>query len=229
MKALNHCNRQIMLAGICLLPLTGFAADASDELSYGYVELDYINFDVDQPNEDNIFSGDFDNGGGYGVSLSIPLGEAFFAYADYSDTEADFTFIDNNDVLIPGDTEMKRFNLGLGFIAPMSDRTHLVFSGGYSDIDYGSFSFGASADDDSFDDLNEDPSDGYTVDVKLRSQLSQMIEGSIGARYTDIEDADGLSVIGNLMFEFSPNWGLNLSLDAGDELMTYGAGVRYSF
>jgi hypothetical protein len=237
MKSFNPHSPKLLALSLCLIPLTGFAADANDELSYGYVELDYINLDIDQEDENlNIFKNDFDNGGGYGVSASFPINESLFIFGDYSDTEADFGFSDNTGRFIPSDTDIKRFNLGIGFAMPMNDTSDLVFSGAYSDMDYGDFNFGAADDDfdvddidDAFDDLNEDPSDGYFVDAKFRTQLSQVLEGSIGARYTDIESAEGVSVIGNLMYEFAPNWGVNFSLDAGDDLTTWGAGIRYIF
>jgi hypothetical protein len=116
----------------------------------------------------------------------------------------------------------------VGFHAPLSGATDIVVSGGYADIDYDEFNLGASSSI-SLDDLDDDPSDGFLADVKLRSQLTPMLEGAIGARYTDIEDADGLSLIGNLMFEINQTWGLNLSVDAGDDLVTWAAGVRASF
>jgi hypothetical protein len=235
MKPLNPHAPKLLALGLCLLPLTGLAADANDELSYGYVELDYINLDIDQEDENlNVFKNDFDNGGGYGVSASFPINDALFIFADYSDTEADFTFSDNSGVLFPSDTDVKRFNIGLGFVMPMNDTSDLVISGAYSDIDYDDFNFGAADDDfdeidDAFDDLNEDPSDGYFVDAKFRSQFAPAWEGALGVRYTDIEDAEGFSLIGNVMYEFGPNWGLNLSVDAGDDLITWGAGVRFIF
>lgn len=227
MNILNSHMHKLLALGVCLIPVSAFAQDGGD-LSYTYVELDYINLDVDQPGEDEILRDDFDNGGGYGLSGSFALNENFFIYGDYSETEADFGFVDNSGAVIPGDTDVVVFKLGAGFIMPMNDSTDLVFSGGYSDIDFDSFNLGASGEDD-LGDLDDDPSDGYTVDVKLRSQLSQALEGSIGARYTDIESVDGFSVIGNLMYEVSQNWGVNLSLDAGDELMVWGVGARYSF
>jgi len=235
MKPFNPHTPKLLALSLCLLPMTGFAADANDELSYGYVEADYMNLDIDQEDENlNVFKNDFDNGGGYGVSASFPINDALFIFGDYSDTESDFTFSDNAGVFVPSDTDIKRLNLGLGFVMPMSDISDFVVSGAYSDIDYGDFNVGADSDDiddldDALDDLNEDPSDGYFVDAKLRSQFAQQWEGSIGARYTDIEDAEGFSLIGNVMYEFAPNWGLNLSLDAGDELVTWGAGIRFIF
>lgn len=232
MKFFNPTTRNLklglMIAGASALSATAFAADNTDALSYGYIEGDYINLDIDQPGENNIFDGDFDNGGGFGVSASLPLGESLFVFGDYSNTESDFSFVDNAGLGISGDTELKRLNLGLGFAMPMSDRTDMVLSGAYVDLDYGDFNFGASRST-RLSDLDDDPSDGYMVDARLRSQLTPNMEGSIGARYTDIESADGISIIANVMWELAPNWGLNLMVDAGDELVTYGAGLRFTF
>jgi hypothetical protein len=237
MKPINPHTPKFLAVGLCLIPLTGLAADANDELSYGYVEADYINLDIDQEDENlNIFKNDFDNGGGYGVSASFPINDAFFIFGDYSDTEADFTFSDDTGTIVPSDTDIKRFSVGAGFVMPMNDTSDIVLSGAYSDLDYGDFDLGAAEDDfdiedldDAFDDLNEDPSDGYFLDARLRSQFAPAWEGSVGLRYTDIEDADGFSVVGNVMYEFGPNWGANLYIDAGDELITWGAGVRFIF
>jgi hypothetical protein len=238
MKPLNPHTPKLLALGLCLIPLTGLAADANDELSYRYVEVDYINLDIDQEDENlNIFKNDFDNGGGYGLSASFPINESLFIFGDYSDTEADFTFSDDTGLVFPSDTDIKRFNVGLGFVMPMNDTSDIVLSGAYSDLDYGDFDLVGAEDelgdldelDDAFDDLNEDPSDGYFVDAKFRSQFAPAWEGALGLRYTDIEDADGFSVIGNVMYEFNPNWGVNLYLDAGDELVTWGAGVRFIF
>jgi hypothetical protein len=229
MKSTNSYHRKLLAAAVCLLPITAFAADNTSDLSYGYIEADYINLDVDQPGEGNAFDGDWDNGDGFGVSASFPIGEKFFLFGDYSETDSDFSFIDNTNRFIPGNVDIKRLNLGAGIAMPMSERSDLVISGGYADIDFGSFGFGANPDNDSIDDLNEDPSDGFIADVRLRSQWTQAIEGSIGARYTDLEATDGISLVGNVLFELSPNWGINLQVDAGDELITYGAGVRMTF
>lgn len=204
------------------------AANAADGLNYGFVEADYINLDVDQPNENSVLREDFDNGGGWGVNLSLPLSEMLFLYGAYSDTESDFTFRDNTNAIVPGDTRILKFNLGLGLALAMSDSSDLVFTGGYSDIDYDDFRFGATSDAD-VNDLRDDPSDGYTVDAYLRSQLTSRMETLVGARYTDIESIDGFSFIGSVLFELTPNWGLSVNVDAGDALVTWGAGLRYSF
>jgi hypothetical protein len=158
----------------------------------------------------------------------MPVGANFFIFGDYTDTESDFSFVDNTGLFVPGDTDVKRLNLGGGFFTGLSAQTDLVVSAAYTDIDYDDFDIGASPSL-SLNNLFDDPSDGFMADIRLRSQLSQALEGGIGVRYTDIESIDGLSLIGNLLWEFTPNWGLNVSLDAGDDLMTWGAGVRYTF
>lgn len=228
MKSMTPFQRKILVAAVCTMPLTGFAADAGDNLSYAYIEVGYINLDIDQPGEGNIFEGDFDNGGGYGISGSLPLSEQFFLFADWTETESDFGFVDNVGLYIPGDVDIKRLNLGAGFVMPLSTGADIVIRGAYTDIDYNSFNFGATSSN-SLNDLDDDPSDGWMADIAWRAQWTQAIEGSVGVRYTDIESVDNVSFIGNILFELSPNWGINLQVDAGDDLVTWGAGVRMTF
>jgi hypothetical protein len=224
MKRLN-LKLALALTGAGLVPAVGFAAEG---LSYTYGELDYINLDVDQPGEDIFPREDFDNGDGYKIDASIALGERFFIYGNYADTTADFNYRDQNNVLLPADTDIIKAGLGVGAILPMNTNTDFVVSGGYLDVDFDKFRLGATGNP-SLNDLGDDSSDGFSIDGLLRSQLTPKLEGSIGGRYIDVQSIDGFSVIANLMYEFTPNWGLNLSADAGSDLVTWAAGVRYSF
>ncbi|HWK55626.1 MAG TPA: hypothetical protein VNR18_14710 [Hyphomicrobiales bacterium] len=215
--------KQLTLSSLAALAALGAlvpaASQAAEGLSYGYAEVDYVNLDVD----------DFDNGDGYKLDFSVPLGERFFLYGNYSETEADFSYRSNLDgVLLPGNTDVIKFGVGLGFIMPMNTSTDFVVSGGYADIDFDDFHLGSSSDITSHN-LRNDPSDGYTVDAYFRSQLSPSVEGSLGGRYTDIEGYDGFSLVANVMYELNQNWGINLSADAGSDLVSWAAGVRYSF
>lgn len=201
---------------------------ASDKLNYSYIEADYINLDIDDIGDNSGILDDFDDGSGYALRGSVALNDRWFAFSEFSQTDADATFFDDQDMLVPADTEVKRFNIGLGLTTPMSDRTDIVVRGAYSDIDFDDFDFGAS-DSLSPNDLTEDPSDGFFVDAGLRSQLTDRLEGGIAARYTNVESVDGLSIIGNILYEVTPNWGVNLEVSAGDELSTWMLGMRYSF
>lgn len=220
---------QSVLAATLLTPVAAMAADGSSPLSYSWLELDYVNLDIDGVGGGNNIVDDFDNGGGFGVKGSLALGTNWFIFANYSDTEADVNFINDQKQFVPAETDIKKVDLGFGFHSPLSDMTDLVFSAAYSDVDRDKFSFGASSKDDSLDDLNDDSSDGYFADIAIRSQLTRSIEGSIGARYTDFNKVDGVSIIGNLLFEITPSFGINIGVDAGDELSVWNAGVRFNF
>ncbi len=240
---LNTKTRKALIAGVAsaaLLPMAAMAQNSG--LSYTWVELDYLNLDIDGVGDDGDFEDDFNNGDGVAIrgSYAMPfITPGLFVQGSYSitDAEASFQGTDENDtaVTITENEDVKRLDLQVGYALPLQLQslpdTHLVTRVGYVDVDYGDFDFGRGGDDDqgSFRNLDEDNSDGFTLDASLRSQLLPKLEGSLGVRYTDIEDADGASVIGNVMYEITPNWGLNAEVDAGDELGTYLFGGRYSF
>lgn len=144
--------------------------------------------------------------------------------------DADVTFVSNGGFQRTGE-DVKRFDIGLGWAMPLNlqmfQQSDFVASAAYSDIDYGDFDFGASGDS-SLGDLDDDSSDGYFIDARLRAQLVEWAEASAGARYTDLEDAEDLSLIGNVLFEINQNLGINLEVNAGDDLSEYCVGVRYS-
>jgi hypothetical protein len=215
-----------LLALTLLLPCGAWAAEG---LSYTYAEVDYVNLDVDAFGDSGDFVDDFDNGGGFALRGSFAINSALFVFADFSETDADTNFVNDQGLRVPANQDVERLNVGIGLALPVAERADLVARAAYADIDFGDFAFGASAQDDDVDDLNEDSSDGYFADASLRAQLTERLEGSVGARYTDVESVDNVSLIGNVMFELTQNLGINLEVDAGDELLTYYIGARYSF
>lgn len=210
------------------LPFTlPLVAAAQEDLSYSYLEGDYVSLDIDGIDEQGDVIADIDDGNGFGVRSSLALGANFFVFADYSETNSDVTFNPGSGIL-PQDTDINRLNAGAGFRMPLMDRTDLVFRGAYTDIDLGDFDLGGSSDPD-VEDLNDDSSDGWFADAGLRSQLFQSFEGMAAVRYTDIEETDQFSLVGEGLFELNQNLGLSIGFEAGDELTTYYAGVRLSF
>ena len=216
---------QKYIIAICAIsPISAFAAD---DLSYTYLEADYINLDIDDFGDDGSALDDFDNGNGYGFRGSLGFDNNWFIFANYTVTDADITFFDDLNMLQPGNADVKKLDLGAGIALPVNDMSDVVLRGAYTDTDIGDFDFGATSSS-SLDDLNDDTSDGFYVDASWRGQLSQTVELSLGGRYTEIEGIDGLSFIGTLLFELNDNLGIALSVDAGDELGIYSAGLRWS-
>lgn len=198
---------------------------ASEELDYSYIQLDVVGRDIDAFDEDADLIEDFDDGGGASLRASYAFNENVFVFGGYSETESDVSFSTDDVFPLPDNTDIKRLDLGVGLARELNARLDFVGRLGYSDIDFGEFDVGAGSD---VQDLDEDSSDGFFVDAGVRSQLLDNLEGSIGVRYLDIETIDNTSLIGSLLFELSPSWDLDLSIDAGDELSTYMLGVRFS-
>ena len=227
MKLTSNKMNFIGMLGFGIAALS-FSASAEQELSYSYLELDYINLDIDEVGDSGDALDDLDNGDGWGVRGSYALSPNWFAFANYSVTQSDTSFTDDQNQSFNSDTDINRLDIGAGYHTPINTRTDVVYRLAYTDYDTDGFNFGASSSI-ALNDLNDDNSDGYYADVSLRSQLGDKLEGSAGLRYTDVENNDDLGIIGNLMYEFSPALGLNFGMEAGDNITQILIGLRYSF
>lgn len=225
------------LAGFITVPATSLAAD---DVSYTFAEIDYLVQDIDRFEDEDAFDNileDFDDGDGYQVGGSFQFLDSWFAFGSYSNTQADFTFVNDTDMTIPSDEDIKTLRLGVGYFMPMTNNMDFVATGSYVDVDYGDFNLGAAesdldewdAVDDALDDLDEDSSDGYSLDAGVRAQVVEWMELGGGLRYTDLDSGDDFSVFANALFELNQNMGINLSADFGDEISTYALGFRYSW
>lgn len=224
------------LAGLMLLPATSFAAK---DLSYSYVELDYIVENVDLYGDNEAFTNvvqDVDDGRGFGLTGSFAFTRNMFVFGKYSNTEADFTYINDAGMAVPEGEDIKTMKLGLGYFAPLTREMDFVARLAYMDVDYGELQFGERDNDvqefdeidNAFRDLTNDSSDGYTIDVGVRSQVVEWLEAGGGIRYTDLDSGDDIGIFGNLLFEINPNMGVNLAVDLGDNLSSYSLGLRLS-
>jgi hypothetical protein len=206
-------------------------AMGAEDLDYSYIELQGVVIDIDDFQDDTSdLSERYDDGGGFALEGSFGVTDLIFLFGRYSDTNSDAT-VETDDIFVPGDRDVTRLDLGVGFSVEMSDSTDFVSRVAYTDIDIGEFEAGVSSD---LDTLDEDTSDGFTVDAGLRSQLTDRIEGSIGLRYLTIDsdtparDDDNTSIYGSLLFELSDDWDINLGADVGDTVRYYSIGVRFS-
>lgn len=203
-------------------------ASATEGLDYTFAQLEYIVQDVDVFDDDD-FIEDFDDGNGLALRGSLEISPRMFLFGEYARTESDVEFGGANIPTIPADEDVQRLNAGVGTHIEIADRTDFVGRLAYTDIDYGDFDIGGTDIGDDFDvsDIGDDESDGFFVDAGVRSQVTDRLDGSIGARYTDIENGGDVGLIANLMYELSDSWSVNLSVDAGDELAQYSLGARW--
>jgi len=224
-------NKKGLLLCTGLLTMPGFAS-AADDLSYSFIEGDYINLSIDPYDEDGTLLEDFDDGNGWGARASYAFTESVFVFGGYSAIDSETFFADDGDVLFVSDRDIKRFDIGAGINMPMfessSMQTDFVARAAYADVDFGDFDFGGR-DGGGLDDLNEDSSDGFYVDALVRSQIASWLELSAGARYNDLESDDSFAFIGNALFEINPALGINLEVNAGEDNSLVMLGVRFSF
>lgn len=223
---------KFIVAGLTLVPLASFAAE---DLSYTYIEADYVNVDIDDYGEDGDFLDEFDNGDGWALrgsygfdSRPVDFIDSWFIFGNYTEFEADTGVRDDTGIFFPADTDITRIDLGVGVAMPVNDRSDLNIRVGYSDLDIGDFNVGGTSSA-TVSDLDDDSSDGYFVDAALRSQVTPMMELSGGVRYTDIEEVDGFGFIGNALFEINEGFGINIFADLGSDVGQYGVGARFSF
>lgn len=223
---------KFLLAGVACLPLAALAQQ--DDLNYTWLELMYVNLDIDELGSNDSIS-DWDDGDGFGISASYGFDnapfdfmETWFIFLNYSETENDVDFEDDFGLLRPADTDINRLDLGVGAAMPLNDMSHIVARIAYTDIDIDSFNFGGT-DSSAISDLDDDDSDGFFIDAAWRGQITPVIELTGGLRYTDIEETDQVSFIGNALFEFNQSWGITVNTEIGDELTTIGIGARYTW
>lgn len=98
----------LVLAGLLALP---FAAAQASDLSYNWIEADYVHV-----NPDN-----FDNTDGVAIRGSGELGKNFNVIAGWSKLDVD----------APLSKDLKSWYLGVGYHTPVSDRTDL-----FTDVSY---------------------------------------------------------------------------------------------
>ncbi len=118
-----------LAAGVAAITLAGLtpAIASADSPSYDFVEVAYVNGDIDNPDVD---------GDGFGLGGSVSIHENWFMFADYSDLGFDF------------DVDLSLLEVGVGYRFPMSDTTDFAILAAYvnAEVDTG---FG-SADDDGY-------------------------------------------------------------------------------
>lgn len=189
------------LLSLALLGALSTTAQASDQLSYSFVEAGYAQvgeFGID------------DDFNGYGLRGSVAIADNWYFVGDYYNTDATFSGV------VSVDNDLDIYDLGVGYRHGLSDKSDFFVDVAYSNIEM-SNSF------TSFDD------DGYRVRAGFRGQLGSKFEGSIAAVYRDFGDFgdDTALQLGGLI-EFTPTWGLSLEAEIGEDTR-YFAGVRASW
>ena len=217
-------NKTILAAA--LLAATSFSAQASD-LSYSFVEADYM-----QSNVDDQDFGDININPtlvGWGLKGSFALGESFYAFGGYSSGKDDLIAVDDVDFSAELDASVDRWNIGLGYHMPISSKTDFVAELGYVQYDY-KFDFDINDFGDEYSESYQVDTGGARLSGGLRSALSDSFEAYGMLNFTDSQDIEG-DFSGNIggQFKFNPTWGITGDVEFAKDAINYTIGVRASF
>lgn len=161
--------------------------------------------------EGDYVSSSFDNpgndvdGDGVGVKGSFSVTDQLFLLGDYTYQDLD------------GNVDLDELELGIGGHMPLADGLDLIgtLSYLYTNVDYGP----GDTDDDAIG-----------LGVGLRGRLTDRFELQGGVQYADLEllrDDILLSLGGR--YYLTPQLALGAGVEAGDDVTTWNAGVRYEF
>jgi hypothetical protein len=196
-----------VLLGSAMLAVLPLAAQAEDGggMSYSYVDLNWVNVDVDDSS-----LGINESADGFGLRGSFGFAENFFGFAEYRTVEGDISGTD---------FDIDQLAVGLGGRYGISDNVDLVGRLGYTEVDVAVSGFG-SAD-----------ADGYLVSAGLRGELTDGFELEGHVIHTDLgsQGGDDTSFAVGGRYFFTENFAVDAGFESGDDLEIWHVGARFAF
>lgn len=187
------------LLGVALI--LSFTSAVADDLSYNYIELGYMNAELDDD-----LAGFSVDGDGFGVRGAFELNEDWFVAVGYSAIGFDFG------------VDLDQLSVGAGYRFGLSNGADFYAALSYLRAEVSASGFG-SADED-----------GYGLTVGVRGMLTDKVElnGRIG--YSDLGDgADGTAFGAGALYSFTDSFALGFDLEIDEDVTLYGVGARFYF
>jgi len=144
------------------------------------------------------------DGDGYGVVGSVAINEDWFVFAGYSSFDLESV------------VDLDQLELGGGWRAPINSNTDWFVTASYIDYDLSARGLGSASED------------GFGVGVGIRSMLSPALELYGKVAYEDVGDGD-TTLAGGVWYTVTGNLALGAGVDLGDDITSYGVGIRLYF
>lgn len=197
------------LLGLALIAAP--VANAAD-LSYSYVEANYVDTELDLGDGTEV------SGNGFGVNGSVAFGDTgFYGLAAYETVGEEVGGID---------VDINRITAGAGYALKIDERLHALLEVAYLDYDFdvdvAGFGSGSAS------------ADGYRANIGLRGLMADNIEGVAKIGYANVEE-EGVKLydgaVGELGFRWhiDPAWSAGLAAEFAEDETTYKLGLRLSW
>ena len=171
--------------------------------SWDYVELQYVQFDVDDIDVEP---------SGFGINGSVLVSENVFLTGSTAFTSDDFQGVD---------FDYDTLELGIGYRYAISDRTDWYASLSYANVEAkaSASGFGSSTVDE----------DGFDIETGIRSMLTEKFELGADISYLDLGDEDETTFTVEATYLVSESVGIDLGYGIASDVNTLNLGVRFEF
>ncbi|MFU8896969.1 MAG: outer membrane beta-barrel protein [Gammaproteobacteria bacterium] len=221
------------LAAAWLLPTTAMTADS---LAFNYLEVDYVNVDVDFSESflvdaDTTFRQRTSSDGGYRIGGAWEFYDRFHVFAEFSSADQDLRATLNGVSAGKDNFDVERLRLGLGYSLPLSNVNSV-----YGRVSFDRTEF--STRGVSTQTLSTRTSDeGLGVEVGTLWNAAQNLQLQGHLRYTEVGELNAgarNSFNDDVLVGVSGRWFLRdrFALQAGyevGEIDTWNVGARYTF
>jgi hypothetical protein len=189
-----------MVAATLALPMVASA----DDVTYSYADLNYVTTDIDGVDEDL---------DGFALRGSIEITDQAFLFGNYTDQSAESGGVD---------VDYTTYTIGGGYAWSLSDTADLYGKLGYAnaEVEVNVPGFGGFKVDD----------DGFLLGMGLRGRVAQVFELEGSVNYLDFsEGGDDTSLGVAARWFLTDQLNVGLEGDFGDDVTTYGVGMRWNF
>lgn len=215
------------------------AVAGAENLDFNYVEVNYVDVDVDYSEslvegEDSI-SLETDSGSGFHVGGAWQAWDDLHLFGEYSQASQDMVLallIDGEALAGAGDFDVVRYRVGVGYAVELSDAMRGYGRVSLDGIEFKDFKIdGASLGDLDVDD------DGFGAELGVLWAAIPGLHVQAQARYTsvgEINDGDGSSFDSDLLFGLAARWHFSqrMAVQVGYEvgaIDTWNVGARLTF
>lgn len=233
--------RKILFVALALaLPATGaFAQNANSDISWSYFDIGLQRVAPD--------SSDLDDGNGFAIRGSGAINANWHVFLGYNRTQLEGSRAFTGEGGVPGvvgvDDDFDRYNIGIGYNLPVATNTDMFARVGYERAGSAEFAVVVGPQVQT---AKLESTDGYSVEVGVRSAFTPRFEAGASVRYVAFDDPEvrlgdaliettslvedsATALVLNGQYKFGNGWGVIGEGEINSEYNALFVGARLSY